>query len=154
MGTSQVPALISAVIATLTADPGMAGVQVIDGPLISAQQQATDWVCIGYDGDPEGEMEAASATQEWAGLGAKRKDEDISLICAVVSGRGDNNVAAARSRAYVLLGVVEDILRADPSLGFDPPSVFEMSAGVLYQELTTAGIQARIPFTVSGRTRI
>lgn len=154
MGTSQVPALISAVVTALSADPGMAGVLVNDGPIVTAQQAGTDWVFVGYDGDPQGEMEAASATQEWAGLGAKRKDEQIDLVCAVVAGRGDTNVAAARSRAYVLLGVVEDILRADPSLGFDPPTVFEMSAGVLYQEQTTGGIQARIPFTVSGRTRI
>lgn len=151
--TSQVPTLITNVLATLQAWPDLAGVQIIDGPVVQ-DSPLTDWVFIGYDGDPAGDFEAASTAQSWVGIGAKRKDEDIVLNCGIVASRGDTNVPAARSRAYVLMAAVETALRVDLSLGMPPPTVIEVAAEALYQEQTDAGIQARIPFSVAARTRI
>lgn len=153
MGTSQVPTLITNVLAALQASADLAGVQVIDGPVVE-DSPATDWVFVGYDGDPGGDFEAANSAQNWVGIGAKRKDEDIAITCAVVASRGDTNVPAARSRAYVLMAAVENALRIDVSLGMPPPTVVEVTAETLYQEQTDSGIQARIPFSVMARTRI
>src|SRR5687768_4215310 len=67
------------------------------GPYASGDPD--DAVFVGYDGDPDGDMEAIVHTQGWAGaLGAKARNEEFSIRCCILnlSGAGD---AGAITRA-------------------------------------------------------
>ncbi|MEV4159006.1 hypothetical protein [Nonomuraea dietziae] len=154
MATSRVPEIIDNLLAALAAAPPLAHpVRVYDGPLISGEQPA-DSVFIGYDGDPEGEFQAAAAEQSWAGLGARAKDETVQIVGAVIARRGDTNVRKARVRGYQLLAAVEDALRASPALGMPPPTTVAMAAGTCFQEQHARGVQCRITFSIAVETRI
>ncbi|RPE44162.1 hypothetical protein EDD90_7392 [Streptomyces sp. Ag109_O5-1] len=153
MTTSRVPDLIDALVAALQASGGLTGVKVVDGPVVT-DSAAEEWVFVGYDGDPEGDFTAATAQQEWAGLGAKKKNEDITVTCAVLVQRGSTDVRACRVRTYEVLAAVESVLRADPSLGFPTPTVCAVTEHAFHPEQTPDGIQGRLPFTVTCTTRI
>ncbi|MEW2250394.1 hypothetical protein AB0907_24005 [Streptomyces sp. NPDC006975] len=148
MASSRVPQLIDAFVAALQAAPGLAGVQVVDGPLVSASA-ATEWVFVGYDADPGGEFTTAVTSQTWAGIGAKAKNEDIALTCAVLVQRGSTDVRACRVRVFELFAQVEAVVRADPSLGLPPPTVCSISETTFHTEQTERGIQGRLPFTLA-----
>ncbi|MFJ9374432.1 hypothetical protein [Streptomyces sp. NPDC101455] len=153
MSTSRVPELIDALMAALAASPDLATVQVVDGPLVT-DSAAQEWVFIGYDGDEEGDFITATTQQEWAGLGAKKKNEDITLTGAVLVQRGSTDVRSCRIRTYEVFAAVENVLRADPSLGFPTPTVCAVTEHTFHQEQTADGIQGRIPFAVACTTRI
>src|SRR5215470_17872349 len=150
---SRVPELIDNLVAALQAAPGLDGVQVVDGPLVSSSA-AREWVFVGYDGDPEGEMQAASASQEWAGLGAKAKNEIIALNCCVMVLDGSTEVKPARDRAFAVFGDVESVARSDVALGLPPPTVCSIAEHSFYAEQTTDGLRGRLPFTIICTTRI
>jgi hypothetical protein len=139
---------IDAVVAALKA----AGVTVWDGPVSSGD--FGDAVFVGYDGDPDGAFEAATMGQDWTGLGAKRRDETLDLHCAVVTLSGDSDWKPARDRARAVLTIVETTLRADPSLGQPSPFVAGVRPVAAFQEPTTDGLQIRITFTISIKTRV
>lgn len=151
--SSRVPQLIDALLAALTAAAGLDGVKVVDGPLVS-NSSASEWVFVGYDADPEGEFSTASTTQQWAGLGAKAKDEDIVLTGAVLVRRGSTDVKSCRDRTFAIFAEVESVVRADPALGLPPPTVCSISETSFHTEQTDRGIQGRLPFTLTCSTRI
>lgn len=151
--TSRAPAVIDALVALFEAAAGLAGVEVVDGPEVTGDS-LQEAVFVGYDGDPDGDGEAATFEQAWAGLGALAKDETFTVTCAVVVWRGSTKVRPIRLRVYELLGEVENALRADPSLGLPPPSVVAMAAGSLVQSQRQTGLECRIPFQVAVKTRI
>ncbi|MFB7595758.1 hypothetical protein [Streptomyces sp. NPDC056160] len=150
---SRVPELIDAFLAALQASAGLSGVRVVDGPLVS-NSAATEWVFVGYDGDPSGEFATASTSQQWAGLGAKAKNEDILLTGAVLVQRGSTAVRDCRLRCYGIFAAVETVVRADPALGLPPPTVCSISETSFHTEQTERGVQARMPFTLTCSTRI
>lgn len=153
MGTSRVPDLIDAFVPRLEASPDLSTVKVVDGPLVT-DSAAQEWLFVGYDGDEEGDFIAATTQQEWAGLGAKKKNEDIVLTCAILVQRGSTDVRSCRVRTYEIFAAVESVLRADPSLGFSTPTVCAVTEHTFHQEQTPDGIQGRLPFTVTCTTRI
>ncbi|MCI3277525.1 hypothetical protein [Streptomyces cylindrosporus] len=153
MDSSRVPELIDNFVAALTAASGLSGVQVVDGPFVT-DSAATEWVFVGYDGDPEGEYMTAQTTQEWAGLGAKAKNEAILLTCAVLVRRGTTDVKACRKRTFEIFAEVEAVVRADPSVGMPPPSICSIAEHTFHTEQTDRGIQGRMPFTLTSSTRI
>lgn len=155
MATSRVPAAIDALVAILSQAPGLDGVAVIDGPPVGDQADA-DYLYIGWQ--PESES-AAELNQAFASAGARTRDEEISVLCTVDCWTGDSVVAAARSRAFELLGVVEDTIRASgaqpeaPTLG-GAVLWAHLTQGLLQQANTDQGVRARLLFTVSCRARI
>lgn len=151
--SSRVPALIDAFLAALTADAGLTGVQVVDGPLVT-DSAATEWVFVGYDADPEGEYMTAQTTQQWAGLGAKAKNEDITLTGAVLVQQGSTAVKPCRDRTFAIFAEVESVVRANPSLGLPTPTVCSISEHTFHTEQTDRGIRGRLPFTLTCTTRI
>lgn len=153
MASSRVPALIDALVPALQASADLGTVKVVDGPLVS-DSAAQEWVFVGYDGDEDGDFATATAQQEWAGLGAKKKNEEITLTCAILVQRGSTDVRSCRVRTYEVFAAVEAVLRADPSLGFPTPTVCAVSEHSFHQEQTADGIQGRLPFTVTCTTRI
>lgn len=154
--TSRVPATIDALMSTLAAPLATAGKALWDGPVVTGDY--TDSVHIGYDGDPEGDYQTADPGQEWAGIGAKKRDEEFDIICAAVALVGGGTTKQARDTAYAMTEIVEDALRSDPSLGLGPPTspVFsaEFRGGPVFTEDTSAGWQVRILFNIHVKTRI
>lgn len=130
------------------------GVNVWDGPIVSGD--SGDAIFVGYDGDPEGEGQAGQASQEWAGIGKRARDETIVIVCAAVVLVGDSDARwkPVRDRAKALIESVGQTLRADPSLGQGPPCVAELQPGEYFQENGPAGYQARFLFTVHVQTRV
>ena len=154
---SRVHTAINAIVAALNAAPAVtSAATVYDGPFITGDSPPVA-VHVGYDGDPGGDMRATEGwTQEWAGLGALRKDERFDVLCCVVAWTGDDDVAGMRAAAVGMASAVEDTLRSvlNIGLGLPQPTIAEYSQADLFQEQGPGGMQARIPFTISIRTRI
>lgn len=148
MASSRAPATITALVAAV----GAVIEHTVDGPMVSSD--FTDAVFIGYDGNPRGDMLAVEETQEWAGLGQRRRGQDFAVICAATALSGEKNPSDARGRAYALLAQVEQVLRDNPALGFSPPFRAEIESGDLFIDQLTNGIQARLVFRVHVVTRI
>ncbi|MFE7347522.1 hypothetical protein [Streptomyces fimicarius] len=144
---SRVPELIDALVAALRADEGLAGVVVTDGPEVTAGA-VPDWIVVGFDGDGDGDFQAASSVQDWASLGTDRT-EQFQLTVAVIALRGDTDVKAARDRVYALAAPVRALLWADPSLGL-PSLQVGVGAAQLSQVQTEQGVQAVLLLTLAG----
>jgi hypothetical protein len=144
---SRVPEVIDALVALGKTDPGLDGVQVSDGPEVT-ESGALDWLIVGFDGDPNGDFQAATSVGGWSDLRTGR-EEQFQITVAAIAQRGDTDVRAARQRAYQIGGCVEAWLRADPSIGL--PS---LEAAVEATQLTqdqNKGVQAVLLLTVAGR---
>lgn len=130
------------------------GVDVWDGPIVSGNTR--DAIHIGYDADPEGDAQAATSDQEWAGLGAKKRNESLDITGAAVVLVGDSSPRwkPTRDRAIALIDAIGQVLRANPSLDQAPVFRAELIPGDYYQENGPAGYQARFVFTVHIETRI
>ncbi|MGW4426380.1 hypothetical protein [Streptosporangium sp. NPDC004631] len=154
---SRTPAVIDALTvrftAAIAAAAGMERVRVLDGPAVTAETD-TELVYVGWDGDPDGDGQAVEATQDWAGIGARARDETLQVTCSVIVWSGDTAMRPRRDRCYAILGVLEAALRADPSLGLPPPTVAALAAGNLWQAQTSAGAEVRVVFAVAVKTRI
>jgi hypothetical protein len=152
MATSRAPATIDRLVELLTPAVGDNG-NVWDGPRLSGDLRPS--LYVGYDGDPEGDFKTVDPSQEWAGLGARTRDEEFDIPCAVVALIGDDNTKLARDAVYTLLAIAEDTLRADPSLGQTPtPYVAEFRPGPVHTEPGETGYQVRGVFSVHVKTRL
>jgi hypothetical protein len=142
--TSHIPAAIDAIVASFTA----AGIRVFDGPVITGDFDAA--VFVGYDGAADNsDFKAVAGTQDWAGLGAKRRSEAFSIVCAAVALTGETDTKTGRDAVYALLDTAGTTLRADPSLGLNsPPFVAELKPVDLFTEPTSNGLQCRWVFTI------
>jgi hypothetical protein len=147
---SRVPEVIDALVALgqAEADAELAGVRVTDGPQVT-DTAAPDWLVIGYDGDPDGDLQAAATVGGWAGLGVRR-EEQFQVTVAAIASRGATDVRTARVRAYEIGARVEAWLSADPRLGLR-----ELEAAIeatrFIQDQTDQGVQAVLLLTVAGR---
>jgi hypothetical protein len=156
MATSAVPGAIAALLAILQAAPGLAGVQVLDGPP-TGDMSGQDYLAVGWDGDTG--ANAADASQQFNAAGARTRDEDFSVACWLNTWTGDPDIAARRVRAYGLLAVVEDAVRASgaspmaPTLG-GAVLWAHLTAHSLRQDFTSQGARAAIGFTITCRARI
>ncbi|WP_433382800.1 hypothetical protein [Streptosporangium sp. CA-115845] len=152
MLSSRVPAVLDRLVELFTAAlPD--DVLVHDGPNLTADP-GRDVVCVGWDGDDTGDGQAVDWTQTWTGLGIGAKAEAIDVTCVLIAWDGDDDLAAARTRAYTHFAALEAALRADVGAGFAPPTVVAITGGRLHQEQTKNGVEVRVPFTVSVQTRI
>lgn len=148
---SRVPEVIDALVALGNADNDLADVEVADGPAVT-ETSAKDWLIVGFDGDPDGDFQAAQATGGWSGLGSRR-EEQFQITVAAIASRGDTDVRAARMRAHEIGRVVENWLRAAPNLGL-PELEAAIEASQLMQDQTEDGVQAVLLLTVAGRAFI
>lgn len=125
------------------------------GPVVTGDP--ADSVFVGYDGDPEGDMQAVSSDEDWAGIGAKRRDERFTVQCAIVVLVGTAVPLEAIERAYAILAIIAHRLRVDPSLGLGPPRspvyYAEVGSVAVHNDQTSRGIQTRMVFGVRVRTR-
>ncbi|MFI6347256.1 hypothetical protein [Streptomyces sp. NPDC050560] len=145
---SRIPDVLAALV-TLASGPGvLPGVQVTDGVPVSDAQNP-EWVLVGFAGDPDGDFEAAQTAGGWSDL-ATGREEQFTVPVAVVVLRAADQISAARARAYEIAGVLEQQLRAAPSLGL-PSLEAAIDGTVLVQEQMTTGIRVRLVLTIAGR---
>ncbi|AEM87086.1 hypothetical protein [Streptomyces violaceusniger] len=155
MATSRVPAAIEALLAIWRAAPDLAGVQILDGPPV-VDQAAADYLLVGWSPNTELSVEF---TQDFNAAGARTRDEEFSILCYLETWTGDSDVAARRTRAFELLAVCEETVRASGSNPTAPTlngAVLwaEIASGSLIQASTDKGVRAAIPFVVTCRARI
>lgn len=148
---TRVPTVIDAILAVVNAAASDA-VGVYDGPYVTGS--SVDAIHIGYDANPDGDGEAAASDQQWAGLGAKARDETCAVTCAVHLLRGDLNVKAARDSAYALLALVEGAIHPAPAMGLAPPIQAGITSHRLVYVPSDAGLEVWLPFVITVRTRV
>lgn len=93
---------------------------VYDG--VGASNDPGDFVMIGVS-DPDSDQAPTSAetTSQWAGLGAKRGDEEGTISCCAMSWNGEaEGLAEARGKVRVILDAIGAVHVADPTLGLGP----------------------------------
>jgi len=152
MAVTRADAVVDALVAALSADATLTGL-VIDGPPVT-QDELVDVVTVGYGWDADDDT-AIEIEQEYHELGpTAKRDERLDVRCAVASFRGDADIAAARARCVVLLGAVESVLRADPSLGLADVLRAEVTLGTFRQAQTAQGAEVICPFTVTATALI
>lgn len=128
------------------------GISTVDGWVVSGDTGTR--LFVGYDGDQEGEWQAAELDSEWAGLGAKKRDESFDIICSVVTRSGFRTPKEARDEALTVFHMASNALRANPSLGFTPPFVAAPVPQGLFTPPGSSGVQGRLVFNVHIETRV
>jgi len=156
MGTSVIPALIDALVTQASA--ALPAVKVFDGFGVSDSPGTTGTLMVGVD-DPDTDQAASSGdgSQSMAVLATTRpRDQVGSLTCAALAWSGSTNQKAARDAAYGIVAAVENLLRADPTLGIGQPGrvVIQMGDDRLSQNQYDKGCDALVIFTVNFKARI
>lgn len=159
MATPRIPAAIDWLLATFTAAPTLAGVEIYDGPSPRRGDENVDGIArtlwVGVD-DPDLDMpEAATGDQNWAGLGAGRRDELFSINCVAAAWSGGDDMATVRTAAFGVAGAAADIVRANASLG---DVILIVLPGVTGQRLRQSfgpqGMTAMVQFHIDCKARI
>ena len=144
---SSIPTALPNLVAMLQAAPGLAGVEVTDGPP-TEDPQVLEAVCVGWS--PSEDIDAVEAADERGDLASARQFENYTVHCSVNVLNGDRDLPAARVRAYQLFGFVGQVLADDQTL-----RGAVMQAGIrdhnLRQEDTNAGMLARVNFGIAVR---
>ena len=113
--SSKVPPAMAALLAAFRAAPALAGTDVRDGPVVTGSA-ALETVLVGWNGSAADTLAAdASVTPEVLGDADDR--ELFTIRCAALVLNGQNDMAAARARAYALLAACGAVVRADRRLG-------------------------------------
>jgi len=155
MATSAVPGAIAALLAILQASQNLDGVDVIDGPPVD-DVATSDFLAVGWSG---GEDQSAESMQNFNSAGARTRDEDFTIASVIDVWSGDDTFSTVRTRAYAILGVVEQELRATNSA----PEAPTLNGTVLWAHLTRTqlrqyftdqGARVALGFTVSCHARI
>jgi hypothetical protein len=147
---SRMPEAVDAIIGAVTPVTTLA---VYDGPVPTGDPGNA--IYIGYNGNPEDEGEAGTSQQEWAGLGAKKRDENLTVTGAIVITNGDGNAKVARDAAYAQLTLVEGAIHPAPAVGMSAPTWMGVTSHRLVYVLDTeVGLQAWLPFVITVRTRL
>ncbi|MGW4050798.1 hypothetical protein ACWENA_08190 [Streptomyces sp. NPDC004779] len=155
MLTSRVPAAVDALLAILRAAPGLADVMVLDGPPVT-NLSGTERLYIGHQ---PGGGPAVTLAQEFAGAGARTRDEAFAITCYAEVWSGDTDMQVHRLRVFELVGEVETALRASNAATMAPTldgTVLwaHVTAGDLAQEQSSSGARAGVVFTVTCQARI
>lgn len=151
MATSVVPALFDALI--MAAIAALPGTQVSDG--IGNTEYPGDFLMVGISDDGPNPSTAVRSKQAWANANGTVRDEEGDITCLAVSWNGDADPKAARDGVYATKAAVENLCRANPSLGVS--GVLWASAGTdenLEQDQDNNGAVAYLVFTIAYRARI
>lgn len=152
MGASAIPAVIDALVAAATT--ALPNIKVYDG--VGDSQDPGDYLMVGVD-DPDGTRpaNAADSMQDWANATGTARNEHGDVTCAAVSWNGDGDPKAARDAVFATAAAVEDLLRANVSLGV--PTLLWTSYGTatkLTQASNSTGALAQLVFRVHYEARI
>lgn len=147
---SQLGTAIDKLVALVTA--ALPTVKVFDGPEVGSDWPA-QWAVVGGDGPVDQEEDAGRTVQTWNGLGAKTRQEQLTITCAVGSSTGNDETGlkGRRDAALALLAAIETALRADPGLGnfTTGDGAAEMSDASLKYVTNVQGLAAVLVFTIA-----
>ena len=149
MATSVIPALLDALVAQAPAYMP-AGVLVLDGAGLT--EDPSNFLIVGISdldvGDDLGE--AAEAAHEWVGLGNKARDQKGNVWCVAQAVSGDGVLKTARDAAYAIVAGVENLLRANPTLGVITGGWVRHGTAERFQQdyTTDQGAVARVTFQI------
>lgn len=154
MTTSRVPAAIDALLTLCRASAGLAGVEVVDGPPV-VNLSNPDRLHIGWK---PGEDLAVSLSQDFAGAGARRRDEQFQIQGYAETRSGEIDMQARRARVFEILAAVEDVLRATDA----NPTAPTLNGAVQFADLVTGdlrqyqteGSAAGVEFVIACRARL
>lgn len=96
----------------------------------------------------------AEGAQEWVAFGTRDRNETYRLTLVVQVTHPGQSQRVATERAFALLGVVEDVLRTDPTLGIADTLVAELAVPRLQEGPDTEGYAAVVTAGVGVRARI
>lgn len=139
------PAAILGLLAALAREPGLAGVELHDGPAVT-ESAAQEAIIVGWYGI-KGDALAVEAEISSAGLGAHPGREVYAILCAVMVRDGSGDMAAARARAYALVSACGSAIGADQKLG-GAVMMARLGRVSLQQIQDTGGALAIVEFTV------
>ena len=140
-----VPAAISGLLTAFAAEPGLAGVEIHDGPAVTASA-ALEALIVGWYGI-KGDALAVEAEISAAGGSAYPGRETYAVLCAVMVRDGSGSIAAARARAYVLVSACGSAIARDQKLG-GAVMIARLGRVSLQQIQDPQGALAVIEFTV------
>ena len=161
MTTSRVPDVVGWLVDTFTAAVTVGGatppVSVFCGPVLTGDfAQLALWV--GSQDPPLDNTQsivAATSNQTWVGLGARARDEDLTVWCYAEAWSGDTTTRDALTAVYGIVAAVEDILRLDANLGGNVQYINPGSTGhVLKWRPGSGGLGCGIQFQIVARARI
>jgi len=139
------PAAILGLVAAFGREPGLAGVEIHDGPAVTASA-ALEAVIVGWYGI-KGDALAVEAEITSAGLTAHPGREVYAILCAVMVRDGSGDIAAARARAYALVSSCGSAIANDQKLG-GAVMLARLGRVSLAQSQDPQGALAVIEFTV------
>lgn len=149
---SRIPSVLNELQSVAVTAMANTGCQVFRGPFVTGDPGSA--LFIGYDGDPGGDFDTVVQTSEWAGLGAKARNEMFDVFCSITELSGEGDVGTATDHVFVLFAAFEDAMRATPGLNQTP----RLTAAVASIQLSTmphpSGLQVRLTFTVRVSARI
>jgi hypothetical protein len=144
--SSQVPDAITALLAAFRAAPALTAVEVRDGPQVTGSA-ALETVLVGWNGQPADTL-AADATVNPEVLGDADDRELFSIRCAALVLDGQNDMAAARTRAYALHAACGAVIRGDRRIS-GTVSDSHMGPHTLRQDQRPDGAVATVAFSVA-----
>ena len=139
----------------LRAADGLTGVDVLDGPPVD-DIATSDFLAVGWPGSDE---QAAESVQDFNSAGARTRDEDFTIASVIDVWSGDDGFATVRERAFGILAVVEQAVRATGA----NPEAPTLNGAVMWAHLTRTqlrqyftdqGARVALGFTVSCHARI
>lgn len=134
MSSSSIPAAVDYLVGLATqAVVGIPGAVVADG---WTDERSGAMFGVGTDAPPffEGESTTIEGPPSWAGLGAKRIEEDYTIPCYIYVGIGGVDNRAVRASAFSVWDAFLPLVIADLTLG-------GALKGGRYAEITTLGAQ-------------
>ena len=150
MTTSRIPAVIDALVSTLTA--ALTGVKVYDGQWVTAPNTTASFITVGWTPDGEG----PTGQQTWAGIGNRARNEQIDIPCYADAYSGSTDTKTRRDAALTLMASAENAVRTDPTLGgvLISPGLAEIGTYSLREEQTESGLEVGVVFHITARARI
>lgn len=152
MAASRFAATLTQLTATATTALAGTGCAVFRGPVVTGDPGTA--LFIGFDGDPMGDFQSVLQSSEWAGLGAKARNEMFDVMCSLTAIFGDGDVASATNNVHTLFTTFEAAMRADPSLNQAPRFTAEVNNAQLFTTPHPTGLQVRLAFNVRVSARI
>jgi len=143
--SSTVPAALTAILGVFQPAPGLAGVPVRYGPVVTASGE-TEVVVVGWGGNPS-DLLAADGAVAGEGLAASPDREQYVIRCAALVLDGGGDLAEATARAYQLAAACGGALAANRTL-----SGLVLRASVSSQALRldqVSGARATVEFGVA-----
>ena len=139
-------------------------VDVYLGPMVSGDPD--DAVLVGFDGDPSGEFEMVTHSQNWVGLGQRSRNDIFDIHCCILTMTGstdDQAMSAAMARLYGIWKCLTAAIKADPGMGMVGPGSAE-GAPVWVADVRAfssyvptdddRGVMPRIGFDIHIETRV